>query len=226
MILSKFKTKKAATEYIQNIISSSDLNVHYKSNSSQYNIFLDLLKNHPEKYNNQYIHSFIIKQHELFPKQKVLHFCESKDGINEISFSWIYCISQKKITKKQLFLGALRTSIHNQCLDFKILQKCNECWSCNICQDVIYDSNSAQVDHIVAFSTLADSFVKEYNVDVNIIQYQKNTTTLIDEFSSLHHKDLIDNWTLYHKKNAMFQILCMNCNLRKPKTKHDDSLYK
>ena len=209
----EFKTIKECENYTRNIINNLGCCIINKDHI-QYNFFNNLIKNHPEYYENcfNFIDYFYININPL--SKKFMVNIKRLDNSSS-DFSWTYCCKFKKRDDNYYLTREMRKVINPDIVNFKNNQNkliCNFCGNDN----ELYEN--FHIDHHnPSFKNLKENFLKitdkqiptKFN-DVKI--YDKN----IDGFN-YDDEEFKNEWVEYHNKNCNLQVLCKSCNLKKPK---------
>jgi hypothetical protein len=216
-----FETQKQAIEYVRNMISQIEIEDIIDERHSHFNSIMEIVENHRDFMIKRGvgIHHFKIVINPL-NKCKELHLYRIDDS--ECVVSYIVCAQDSIINKSKMKIhdikfklyDAMREAISEQILKFKINCRSSPfLYSCVKCgvndQDIEY-----HVDHDnPSFMHLRDSFLnnKEFPTQFSYIQ-----NTYVNKFRR-EDEQFKNEWAEYHRQNASLQILCKDCNLRKPK---------
>ena len=209
----EFKTKKDCENYTRNIINNLGCCIINKDHI-QYNFFNNLIKNHPEYYENRFkfIDYFYIN---INPLSKKFMVNIKKLDKSSSDFSWIYCCKFKKRDDNFYLTREMRKVISPDIVNFKKNQNkliCNFCGNDN----ELYEN--FHIDHHKpSFKNLKENFLKITDKQIPTIFndvkiYDKN----IDGFK-YDDEEFKNEWVEYHNKNCNLQVLCKSCNLKKPK---------
>lgn len=204
--ISEFKTKSALKKYVQELIAElGECNSVRNKSESTYQWFLELFKRHsdyPRKIDG-IIDIFVQKNHSF--KHLELHILKENHETDDIS--WVNCVEMKK---KPELIGALRNAILPQIIEFKNTQK----HVCAICQ--CNDSNTDfHADHVKHFEKLTYDFLSLHP------ETPSSFDSKIDNTKSfkVDDQEFEMAWVNYHKQQAILQILCKTCNLKREKFK-------
>ena len=209
----EFKTKKECENYTRTIINTLGC-CQIKKENVQYEFFNDLIQNHPECDSKigVGIDYFYIKPNP-FVKKYFQTMIKRVDG-SEIDFSWVYCCKFKERTLSDHLIRSMRMAIKNDILEYK--QKQTKL-ICNFCQTENELYEDFHVDHHnPSFKTIKNNFLQETTKSIPS-SFDDCKIFKISIFKD-EDKDFKNDWVDYHKKNCNFQILCRDCNLRKPKS--------
>lgn len=195
-------TTKLLNEY-KTLLNSIGLCDSLKTtNTSAYNKFCELFKNHPEypeKLNNMV--DICIKKNKMNSQYLELNIIREDGSIEDISYR--SCISKRPSDYN--LKRAMRYSIEPQILEFKN----NNPLICSFCNS----TDDIQIDHIKHFQSLYDEFLK----------HNTNIPTLFDDniYNTAMFKkedfDFEEKWRKFHKDNASLRPLCKKCNLCRKK---------
>lgn len=200
-----FKTKKASYEYTKNIIYSLG-QCKINKNHKYFNFFCDLIQNHENKKEKIGcgIKNFIIKSNLIFKKYLSV-FIERNDN-TLMDFSWVCCAKHTFNNQKHNLIQAMRYSIKPQIYEFKKHQKIK----CQIC--FAEDKIQYDVDHKApSFKKISETFLKNNNSPKTFADHPNAYHAIFYE----KDKEFKNKWNQYHKENAILQILCHECNLKK-----------
>ena len=134
------------------------------------------------------------------------------DG-SEIVFSWVYCCQFRERTTSDYLLKAMREAIKYDTIKYKQQSDL----ICNFCKTEKELYENYHVDHHnPSFQTLKDNFLKltKKQVPLSFGDCKKYNVIIFKD----EDEEFKNDWVDYHNKNCNFQILCIDCNLRKKKT--------
>ena len=211
-----FKTQGSIKDFIRSSLYpmmnnlNAEMPVYDLKKDETHEFFKELLKFNPEKKKSveeKGLKNICVtrnpKNHTAF--HTLLEFDDY--SIEDISF--LKCADMVKGRKKQDttkadFLQCLRKSIDYQIQYFK-LDKDKKCEKCS-------SKTRIEVDHIIKFRDLAQTFIKEENKvpDSSEIEHDKNNggSKFKDDV------DMVKKWQDYHLKHAQLRFLCKSCNLK------------
>lgn len=176
-------------------------NKTYNCKHSQYNILLNLLKNHPRYH---YWKKQDPIQFKITYNNKIVKLFVKFDKRFEIK-SWISCTRQnnnKHTTDKKYLTSAMRYSVRRQ---ISIYRKNNNPKICSICNS----KQNIQVDHYpIKFCKIRDEFLLKYNPP-QLFDYHPKYGYSMFKKVDLKYKQ---SWQRYHKKHATYRFLCSTCN--------------
>lgn len=202
-----FPTKKAAKDFIREIISRHENNETLKGND--FSFIYDLLSVHPESEQKIGcgVSRIFVDLDAQYKKNKCFYLTRT-DG-SSTDFSWISCIDGRNI-RREIF-DAFRNAITYQIEEFK-KEKLTDSSVCPYTNEKLNNGNS-HVDHEspLTFYSLVNKFLKEESIDlfdVKISEPQDNQFT-----TSLINNQLIERWKKYHLKNAKLRIISATGNL-------------
>jgi len=206
----EFKTKKECLTYTRNIINKLGCCIISKDHD-YYNFFLDLINNHPEcefKIGVGIIF-FYIRINPLFKKNYEI-MIKRLDG-SDIGFSWTYCCEFKERTSQFNLIKAMRYVIREDTIIFKKNNKL----ICNLCSKDNEVYENYHVDHNnPSFKLLKENFLKtQLEVPIYFDNCKITGYTIFKDVDEKFKR----NWVEYHTTNCNLQILCRECNLKKPK---------
>jgi hypothetical protein len=207
-----FKTKTACEEYTRNIINNLGCCVIDKDND-KFIFFINLIKNHP-KSNEKIgigIDYFYIQPNPLIRKyyQTMIHRLDGTD----IDFSWTYCCKFKERTFTDNLIRSMRQALKTDIINYKNSYTKLICNFCKI-DNELYENY--HVDHdIISFKTLSTNFLQlsKHKIPTIFDKCEIYKLTIFKECDT----DFKNEWVSYHNSNCTLQILCRDCNLRKPK---------
>jgi hypothetical protein len=204
----RFKTKKDCLVYTRNIIN--DLGCcEIKEDHIQYNFFHNLLKNHDhyEEKKGEGINYFYIITDPI--NNKYFQTWIKRIDETDIVFSWNHCCDFKQRSCTALLISSMRNSTHDDILEFKM----NQVMVCNLCKMTDCTWLDFHVDHVNPFREIKDNFLKQTTLPIPT-KFKKFGTFKLINFTD-DDVEFKNEWVAYHKQNAVLQILCKNCNLKK-----------
>jgi len=210
----EFNTQKEAEQYVRDLIMNKiGLCSSVKSTNIQlFNELLEIVKYHPSSDNKlKNMNDFKIIKNKLNNKAYELNIINLDGSILDIS--WKLCVTSKHKTPKQELSSALRYSIEEQIHDYKNKVNIDKCVSCNT-----FTNGKPHIDHVIYFEKL----VNDFNT-INILPIP----SIFDEASDNSNRRAFTKndikyetaWKKFHKENAILQVLCKDCNLRREKYK-------
>ena len=204
-----FKTKKALTEHIREIVKSNPLNAPFKNE-----VLLDLIKlhQHAERKIGIGIDFFTVTKHPNYKHKGLL--LHRLDG-SSTDFSWVKCITNPSIAYK--VKQALRTEIRPQIDEFR--NQTLHIKTCPITNESL--NNNRHIDHYIPmFNDLALSWLKENNYafeDIAITGSEDNRICI-----EMTDKTQKDSWIRYHKNNAVLRVISVSANLKRKRRLTDE----
>jgi hypothetical protein len=194
---------KEKKEYYKNMIYRIGLISSVKNNDiNDYNVFLDLFKNHPEY--PQKIDGIIdvcIVRNKMNPKYYELNIIKEDGTIDNISY--LSCCKVQHDEMKNL-KSAMRYAIKPQ-IDHYRSNNVNVCQSCN-------SSKNIEIDHFdPSFKKLYTDFIE---INPNIPKEFQDTYFNSACFKE-EDREFEESWCQHHLKYAKLQCLCKKCNLSK-----------
>jgi hypothetical protein len=210
----EFDTKKEAKELYRDILNSADLDKPLEGEIFDY--VMALLLNHPNvnaKINNQKVKYLIVSQAK-YQFNRCFHLVREDDSIEDFSIG--KCIDGEYSGFRKFSIAA-RQVVEDELLQYKIKyfeEKANENnkVKCTISGELI-SKDEAHVDHRepFTFSAIVHFFIQSKSIDLDKIEYCSENqygnifvdTVLIDEFSK------------WHKQNAMLRIVSKSKNMSK-----------
>ena len=218
----EFKTQTSAINHTQNVLErlsvniterfktrrETHVNVYLNSTDSDFNFLWDLIERH-------YQLSLICKEGEphyfrisyrtceglsRYSRCTDVSFKNAKDPaeIKEkdwMNFSYRRCIRNDDTNVKTNLARVARNLIDIQIASYieeRSLAKTYTC--CDCCNS---KAKKVEVDHIIPFKNLLQTFCEENNI--------KSVTDLYPDYFS-------EKWKSYHKEHAKFQMLCKRCH--------------
>jgi hypothetical protein len=205
-----FKTKKAATEKVQEILYS------YKPNeflNFENKIFIEnLIFNHPnsEEKIGSGIQGIQVRQNPFYKNTR--NFYIVRTDSSETDFSFLKCITVP--TQKAMFLQAARKATEPFMKNFKreYFIKNNMVAVCEIIGIEITYANS-HVDHIPpnTFENIIKDFIEEENLDINTVQFKPSADNQFGK--EFENEELLSKWNEFHNKRADLRVISARANL-------------
>ena len=195
-----FKTKKALTEYVRQIISNLGC-CKIGRKHEYYSLFSDLIAMHPERDEKigVGVKRFNICKNPLTHMSN--HVVITRVDKTDESLSWRYCCGTKYNNLDSAFRNAVWRSVNK----FKM----NSVLKCTICGTT---SGEFHTDHNkVPFRDLVSSF--KLTVNELPSKFDKNKKCLV-KFRKEDSK-FRKSWVKFHDEHCDLQILCKTCNLKK-----------
>jgi hypothetical protein len=175
---------------------------------THYQTILHVLRRHP-RFDAKTVHMSYLKLTQDPLNSRALKMIIVNYDNTEVDISWKIAITGCDHTIKRNLMSAMRSSVEDQILYFKT----NSRQVCSLCSSV----DIMDVDHIIQFEELADTFLKSLPESKQLPQEFDDMT---DDTSRRQFRDedymLRDRWVDYHKQNATLRILCRPCNLNRP----------
>lgn len=197
-----FKTKKECEEYTRNYIKKLGCCI-IKPDNIHFKFFYDLLNNHSEYIEKKGIGIKYFSIIKNIINKNAFHINIIRLDNTSVPFSWIFACKNNNIN---LLNRALRESISKFIIDFRL----NSNLICKKCKTTKGDF---EIDHIINFCDLKQSFLNEYNGKIpDSFKHCKKTYNTIFKESD---KDFKDAWFKYHKDNCILQVLCVDCHKQK-----------
>jgi hypothetical protein len=211
----EFPSGKAAVDYTRNLITELGKGAQIPSTHPNYQFFTDLLNNHedvPRKIGSGIV-SFGIQRNKR--DQHCLEtFVLRTDGTKE-TFSWVSCAKKQFMTPEQLLYKALRNTIEPQIHTFRRITP----EVCKGCKQHIHCS----VDHkSPTFYQLTQKFLSLPPNNPVPTTFRKQGRTNSELFKE-EDIEFANEWEIFHKENAVLQMLCVMCH--KEKTAADSRLH-
>lgn len=195
----QFNSKKECKLYVKKIIENLGC-VDVKHGSVYFNLFIEMLNNHPKKTDK--IGKGI--KHFMICKNYIGNGYELKiKRIDEsiVSFSWVSCCTNnfKNINKYDIF-NAMRYSIKKNIEN----ETCQNCKKSNNDINICYCFDTS-------FKTIASNFLnlnKNY-LDLQLVKHKLTNIAMFNKNNIKYEK----KWINFHNKNIKFKLLCNNCIL-------------
>ena len=209
----RFKTQKELKNHLDALLNVCGNVTSLKRFNNQYFQFLvELCRRHPDrtKKNLVDIVDFRIASNVLNRKGKTVTVV--KKDLSECTVSLNTCVTGNRASVESLFKKSLRYSICNQIIIFKQNAKTDKCDMCN----VELNATDVHVDHVVHFEKIVSDFlVLHPEIQMPRI-YANDIRTVHEQFHP------VDAWIgvlfeAYHLQNAVLRVVCVNCNLTRPK---------
>ena len=83
---------------------------------------------------------------------------------------------------------------------------------CFICKK---DDAIFEIDHVIPFSRIKKDFLETIDKSTIPKKFIDDTETTCNPIFRKEDEILENQWKEYHKKYAIYQVLCVNCNRRK-----------
>jgi len=166
---------------------------------------MDLINNHPEKNDKigNGIKKFIIEINRLNHKAYHINILRNDDSI--IDFSWKVCAG---CLKPNSLLSAMRHSISKQIIKYKKKNKSK--LICKYCSS----KENIHVDHkYPSFKKISTDYIKSIKLKIPN-RFGSDAKTYQHTFT-LEDQEFKNEWNSYHKKHAIYQLLCETCNIKK-----------
>lgn len=170
-----------------------------------YDFLKELLKKHPNPRDKLDNISSIIIERDFHNNPAV--FITYNDDRKKDSISWVCCITQRNTSLKTIQSMCFRNSIQDQIDYFRYRND----GSCAICDK---KNTNLEVDHIVEFKFLTDSFIKLNQLEPVFIKNFQDLSRGKYLFSK-EDLEISKKWQEYHKTYAKLQLLCKSCHLGK-----------
>lgn len=210
-----FETKKAAAEYIREILNNREL--HLPLNDADTSFLLDLLTYHPnykEKLGNG-ITSISIRLDEYGRNNQF--YITRNDG-STTDFSYLTCLQQRDTSSIILFKEAARNAIHTQITDYK-----KEYFKQNqnsegevFCEETNRRVGYRECDvdhHPMSFNSIVENFIQLNTIDVNQVEYGGYGDN--EQRKSFVDKAIANSFSDYHQEIAILRIVSTEANLTK-----------
>lgn len=194
-------------EKVHDILNSYNIGEYI--DKDDFDNMIEVLNNHPEKEKKigPGINKIGIEKNDFNHRQ---FFLLRNDGTKE-HFSYVKCYCPKKMFSE--FSSAMRRVIRDQIVDFKI-KNFKKGMLCPISQTQLLMADDIHVDHEnPTFEQIVRSFIKENNINVENIVYEK-VVTGGRECADI---DLNKKFYDFHKKEAKLRILSVKANLTRKK---------
>jgi 5-methylcytosine-specific restriction endonuclease McrA len=220
----EFRTKKAAKDAAMERLTNVPYG-YYSIDSDEGDFLLAILENHSE-YDEKvgcgiagfHVNPALDPALRASGKGKHITF-QRLDG-TEDSFSYNHCLTFPDKGKKECgdreLRYALREAIRPQRREFvkndDERDVPNQRIPCPLCNCMYEDDNPFHVDHIIPFSHLVDTFLREEQI--NPPKSYGKTITRRWAFKP-HEQYIEDKFVEYHKRYAKYQFLCSRCNIKK-----------
>jgi hypothetical protein len=202
-----FNSKKECKDFVRNVIKELNIYEIINLNHKYFNLFMELVKRHPEKENKigVGINYFTI----LLDGYKKKYLSIKRVDNTQCDISWIKCIDMNTYNFEILLKDAMRFEIREQILEYKFNNPFpRECCKCK----KYFNSNDIEIDHYIDFKVLYDNFIKS---NPNYPTVFDDEPTFNNAVFKLSDKEYADKWSLYHKENAILQLLCKKCHKNK-----------
>lgn len=202
-----FPTKKAAKDFVREIISRHDES--HSLEGDDFSFVADLLSIHPESEQKIGcgISRIFVGLDAQYQKNKCFYL-ERKDG-SSTDFSWLACIDGRNIRRETF--DAFRNAITYQIDRFKI-EQLQAGLVCPYTNENLHNGNS-HVDHEspLTFYALVSNFIEIESIhisNVRISEPEDNqfTASLVDE-------QFIARWQQYHQRTARLRVISKTGNL-------------
>lgn len=199
----EFKSKDAAKKHVRSSMNPFDpLNP----------IWMDLLNRHPNRLEKigVGIDTFFISQNPVNPQAYQLNIKRIDGSIDH--FSWLKCIDGYNKSNEAMLLSAMRLAISPQAQAFKFRAGVQ----CALCKRRVENRGLRHVDHYpLSFSDISKTFLEgESGRPVKFDECAKSNAAKFQEAD----KEFEQRWFDYHLVHASFRLLCMSCNVRRPKS--------
>lgn len=198
----EFSSSVKAKEYVRRELETIG-SCRINNGDEKYELFCDLLKNHPTKSGVLgKIKGFEV-QYDKFKNKQVLYYTENERDV----FSWVICCSKRGRTVESNIKRCMRTAIKGDIIEFSNLNR----RICNYCKTT---EGKFEIDHIYPFQKLADEFL----LSIPKKEYPVKFTECDEDYFNIFHDDDFEfknRWIEFHKKHSKLQVLCKRCNLKK-----------
>jgi len=203
----EFPTKKAAKQYVRDIIES--VNEFEPISEPDHSFLVDLLSKHPESESKigAGIDFFTVELDSEWKRTR--HFVVHRVDNSSTDFSWHTCIDGS--SHRSDVLAAMRSIVKWQIIEFKRMVLSGD----PICPytKAKLDEKNSHVDHVPpdTFHMLVSRWMDSKEIgfsDIGIKGTEDNSYGR--EFSD---KLLADEWSRYHKKNANLRLISVEANL-------------
>jgi len=209
-----FKSQTELVNYTRTILTDIGVTLSVAlKNQDHLHFLFALCQRHPSQESklSKFI-DFKIQNNVLNPNGLALVIINNDCTQTEIS--WRLCVTGVKTSVKTMFYGALRQSISMQIKEFKDNTDVSNCKECNCALDLSYHIDH----HEKQFIELVHNFMEAHKEVIIPSAYIKKPIT----FETLF--DVQDKWIgelfqKYHLLHATLRVLCVNCNLTRPKYK-------
>ena len=203
----EFKSKTAAKEYVQELLSRYSYGTTIKGND--FSFFCSLIERH-EKSDEKIgvgIKELQVKKNPNDLKSKVIYIHRS-DG-SEIDFSWRNCI--KPPSPLSRVLDAARFLIWTQVEDFK-----NQCFAkdqTHICPEtgIMIDRELSATDH--ENPQTFDRLFKDWCVSENVDPKDIETVSIENSRRTFKNEILKNSWIAFHQQHASLRVIHRTANL-------------
>ncbi len=205
----EFKTIKELKAFTKQLLKNRGV-CEINRSDNDFNFFIDLYFRKPSNMIN-------IENKDKIQKFKIGLNPIKKDEPNhmliiinnkEYVFSWNKCCEAKNTEDDTKLKEACRSSIEEQTRD---------CWINNICCNNCKKpkQNGFQVDHINEFSNIFNEFIDSTTLKIPInFDSDPYTSQYIFKKDDNNFKQ---SFQIYHKENALLQLLCIDCHKEKTK---------
>jgi hypothetical protein len=213
-----FKTKKDATQFIQNILYGYQLNESLEGDDLMF--MLDVLKCHPDvnKKVGVGIKSIIVEKELTF--NKTTHFSIIRTDGTKVDFSFVKCLTPSSNKLIKLFYSSARRAVSDQIIAFRDKfftenKDSNGDISCAL-TGVLIDKSSSHVDHVPpdTFHKIVSDFIDISNIDVDSTKFIETADGIGREFSE---EEIRNSFSDYHRSNARLRIVSPSANLQQKK---------
>ena len=207
-----FESKKAAEDYVRNLIKEIGFCSSVKNKTGgYYERLLEIAKLHPDSASKIHnISDFAIVKNKL--NQAYELNIVRLDG-SLIDISWRLCISGKRPSDKTNLYSAFRYVIDDQTYAFKRQAQCN---TCELCKCPL--NGCFHIDHVIHFQQLVDDFLKISTLHVPTHFMECDDGTHRHTFFPSDNA-IAEEFSDYHRRNAVLRMVCPTCNLSRPKFK-------
>ena len=208
--MNNIKTNSGLKKYFREIIDKICVCDSVKTKYPQYFIdFSKVFERHSD-YPNKFIGFIDIKidYNPEFKNQLVVYIIKNNGEIDNVSVM-NNCITGKPKDNVKI---AMRVSIIPQIIDYKKNQSIHKCELCGETENIEIDHHSEKKP----FAKLYDDFMAINTQPIPTVF--QDTMSHMKCFSGIDKK-FEDDWTIFHKENAILRMLCRQCNGIQPKYK-------
>jgi hypothetical protein len=210
-----FNTKKAFELYVRNQLYNEIGFGYYETGSTHFSFLYKLFERHPffeyHSSGDNKIKGFLLEENLLC--RNAIHMSFVRQCGEHVAFSWRKCITPivKSVAdrNKERLILAMRETISPDTMAFKK----NAIPSCKLCGSTA----NLHTDHSdISFKKIStDYLVLCVSSGVQAPQtFECDLGTCMPRFR-VQDSEFATSWYEYHKKIAVYQILCKTCNCKK-----------
>lgn len=205
-MLNKFKTKKALTEYVRELIKDYDVGDYLYNND--FIFMMELLKNHDDYENKVGCGVVGIVVNSDNGRKGNKYFCLVREDQSTTDFSWVKCINKCKNTQKDKFNKACRFAITEQILNYRESQRIGN--KIKTENGNLIDAEDVHIDHIYQFSNIVNNFITNYAVDIEKVEFLSQDNQLGTRFKD---SVLENEFKVYHQRVSKLRAITIKENL-------------